>query len=97
MDESSSRGHSGSNGILRNYRLGRVIGTGTFAKVKRAVHISTGIKVAVKILNLKKMKEQKVDEKGMCHLLLSSFLMPRMFMYSDGCSNKTRNPDMETT
>eukprot|EP00039_Didymoeca_costata_P030836 m.31657 g.31657 ORF g.31657 m.31657 type:complete len:613 (+) comp8335_c0_seq1:239-2077(+) len=36
---------------IENYRLGKTIGKGNFAKVKVAVHIPTGVEVAVKIIN----------------------------------------------
>lgn len=36
--------------VLSNYRIGKTLGHGAFAKVKLAVHNLTGIKVAIKIL-----------------------------------------------
>lgn len=42
---------------LPNYRLGKTLGVGSFAKVKLAVHNLTGIKVAIKILD-----HQTLDE-----------------------------------
>eukprot|EP00232_Nephroselmis_pyriformis_P004979 CAMPEP_0182903420 /NCGR_PEP_ID=MMETSP0034_2-20130328/31260_1 /TAXON_ID=156128 /ORGANISM="Nephroselmis pyriformis, Strain CCMP717" /LENGTH=515 /DNA_ID=CAMNT_0025038291 /DNA_START=214 /DNA_END=1761 /DNA_ORIENTATION=+ len=48
---------------LPNYRLGKTLGIGSFGKVKVAEHILTGHKVAVKILNRKKIKAMDMDEK----------------------------------
>ncbi|MES1908068.1 MAG: hypothetical protein MHM6MM_001074 [Cercozoa sp. M6MM] len=45
------------------YRLGRTLGQGTFSKVKLAVHMPTGRKVAIKILNRRKLEALKVQEK----------------------------------
>ncbi|KAI3760700.1 hypothetical protein L1987_51098 [Smallanthus sonchifolius] len=47
MDETSG---SGSLSPLSNYRLGKTLGFGAFGKVKVALHILTGIKVAIKLL-----------------------------------------------
>ena len=41
-----------------NYLLGNTVGEGTFGKVKIAIHIPTGEKVAVKILEKKRIQEQ---------------------------------------
>ena len=40
-----------------NYILSEQIGTGTFSKVTKAIHILTGEKVAVKILDKSKIKD----------------------------------------
>ena len=60
---------------IGNYKLTKNLGNGTFGKVKRtpspwpyfsalvAVHEVTGHKVAVKILNKKKIRQQNVFEK----------------------------------
>lgn len=50
--------------FLRNYKLGKTLGIGSFGKVKIAVHALTGHKVAVKILNRKKIKNMDMEEKG---------------------------------
>jgi Neu-associated kinase len=39
------------------YLLGRTLGEGAFAKVKEALHITTGEKVAVKVIDKKKAKD----------------------------------------
>lgn len=44
-----------------NYLLGRTLGAGSFGEVKEAVHISTGEKVAIKILDKTKMKVEEND------------------------------------
>lgn len=56
--------HSSSE-TIRNYKLGKTLGQGTFGKVKIAVHISTGEKVtsaltqvAVKVLEKSRMTEE---------------------------------------
>lgn len=60
---------------LKNYKLIRNIGHGSFGKVKAAKHRLTGIKVAIKILNRQKMREKRMEEKGMSPsaAMLSSF------------------------
>jgi 5'-AMP-activated protein kinase catalytic alpha subunit len=50
--------------FLSNYRLGKTLGIGSFGKVKIAEHILTGNKVAIKILNRKKIKQMDMEEKG---------------------------------
>ncbi|XP_024392471.1 SNF1-related protein kinase catalytic subunit alpha KIN11 isoform X3 [Physcomitrium patens] len=42
-----------------NYRLGKTLGIGAFSKVKSAIHILTGQKVAIKIINKEKMKDME--------------------------------------
>lgn len=54
----------GAEFFLSNYRLGKTLGIGSFGKVKVAEHILTGHKVAIKILNRKKIKQMDMDEKG---------------------------------
>jgi 5'-AMP-activated protein kinase catalytic alpha subunit len=49
--------------FLSNYRLGKTLGIGSFGKVKVAEHILTGNKVAIKILNRKKIKQMEMEEK----------------------------------
>ena len=44
--------------MVGNYILGKTIGEGTFGKVKIAVHIPTGEKVAVKVLEKSRIREQ---------------------------------------
>ncbi|XP_073018905.1 SNF1-related protein kinase catalytic subunit alpha KIN10-like [Primulina eburnea] len=49
--------------FLRNYKLGKTLGIGSFGKVKIADHALTGHKVAIKILNRKKIKNMDMEEK----------------------------------
>jgi len=42
---------------IKNYQIGKVIGEGTFGKVRMGLHIPTDEKVAIKILEKKKMIE----------------------------------------
>lgn len=49
--------------ILGQYKLGKTLGIGAFGKVKLAVHMTTGLKVAIKILNKGKIKHMEMAEK----------------------------------
>jgi 5'-AMP-activated protein kinase catalytic alpha subunit len=51
---------------LAGYRIGKTLGIGSFGKVKIAEHIITGHKVAIKILNRRKIKSMEMEEKGWC-------------------------------
>jgi 5'-AMP-activated protein kinase catalytic alpha subunit len=73
-DAGAAPGHAGQPGaqgfasssaefFLQNYRLGKTLGIGSFGKVKVAEHILTGHKVAIKILNRKKIKQMDMEEK----------------------------------
>ncbi|KAI3859462.1 hypothetical protein MKW92_002955 [Papaver armeniacum] len=69
MDISGSASASNTNGgdndaemSLVNYKLGKTLGIGAFSKVKLADHIPTGIKVAIKIYNRRKLKKMKMNE-----------------------------------
>ena len=70
MDAQGGRGGSGVDVFLQNYNLGKTLGIGSFGKVKIAVHKLTGHKVAIKILNRKKIKNMEMEEKGMCSKFL---------------------------
>eukprot|EP00741_Cyanophora_paradoxa_P023685 tig00021612_g22879.t1 len=48
---------------IGQYKLGKTLGIGSFGKVKLAEHELTGQKVAVKIMNRKKIKSLDMDEK----------------------------------
>jgi len=56
-------GGTGADTPLRNYRMGKTLGHGSFGKVKIAEHLPTGYKVAIKILNRRKMKSPDMEEK----------------------------------
>lgn len=65
MDHSPNRfGGNGVESILANYKLGKTLGIGSFGKVKIAEHVVTGHKVAIKILNRRKIKNMEMEEKG---------------------------------
>lgn len=76
MEQPFRRTRSSEDPSLKNYLLIRNIGHGAFGKVKVAKHRLTGIKVAIKILNRHKMREKRMEEKGMSVLAarLSSFI-----------------------
>lgn len=65
MDGSSGLGSNGLDVFLQNYKLGKTLGIGSFGKVKIAEHILTGHKVAVKVLNRRKIKNMEMEEKGL--------------------------------
>ncbi|MEW5318425.1 MAG: hypothetical protein WDW38_009648 [Sanguina aurantia] len=54
---------NGAEFFLANYRLGKTLGIGSFGKVKVAEHVLTGHKVAIKILNRKKIQAMDMEEK----------------------------------
>lgn len=59
FDKNKGGGHEqGARKMVGNYILGKTIGEGTFGKVTIAVHIPTKEKVAVKILEKSRIKEQ---------------------------------------
>ncbi|KAM5581327.1 SNF1-related protein kinase catalytic subunit alpha KIN10 [Rosa sericea] len=63
MDGSVGRGGSSADAYLPNYKLGKTLGIGSFGKVKIAEHALTGHKVAIKILNRRKIKNMEMEEK----------------------------------
>jgi len=65
MDGSAGPGGGNVNAFLRNYKMGKTLGIGSFGKVKIAEHVLTGHKVAIKILNRRKIKNMEMEEKGM--------------------------------
>ena len=69
MDGPTGRGGSGVDMFLPNYKLGKTLGIGSFGKVKIAEHVLTSHKVAIKILNRRKIKNMEMEEKGLCCLL----------------------------
>ena len=48
---------------IDHYVLGKTLGIGSFGKVKLAVHKETGIKVAIKVLNKKKVQALDMNDK----------------------------------
>lgn len=63
MDGSAGQGSSSADVFLRNYKFGKTLGIGSFGKVKIAEHVLTGYKVAVKILNRRKIRNMEMEEK----------------------------------
>ncbi|KAL2528650.1 SNF1-related protein kinase catalytic subunit alpha KIN10 [Forsythia ovata] len=61
--DGSFQGGTSVDSLLRNYKLGKTLGIGSFGKVKIAEHTLTGHKVAVKILNRRKIKNMDMEEK----------------------------------
>ena len=53
----------GQDSLLHSYRISRTLGFGSFGKVKIGEHILTGHKVAIKVLNRKKVKSMDMEEK----------------------------------
>jgi 5'-AMP-activated protein kinase catalytic alpha subunit len=56
---------------IGNYRLGKLLGYGSFGVVRLGVNVITNHQVAIKILNKKKMKQLKVKEKTYKEIHLS--------------------------
>jgi 5'-AMP-activated protein kinase catalytic alpha subunit len=52
-----------TDSLLHNYRISRTLGFGSFGKVKIGEHILTGHKVAIKVLNRKKVRSMEMEEK----------------------------------
>ncbi|XP_039142469.1 SNF1-related protein kinase catalytic subunit alpha KIN10-like [Dioscorea cayenensis subsp. rotundata] len=63
MEGPGNRGGTTADAFLTNYKLGKTLGIGSFGKVKIAEHTLTGHKVAVKILNRRKIKNMEMEEK----------------------------------
>ncbi|KAI9121406.1 hypothetical protein K1719_008439 [Acacia pycnantha] len=61
--DGSGRGSTGVDAYLPNYKLGKTLGIGAFGKVKIAEHVLTRHKVAIKILNKRKVKNMEMEEK----------------------------------
>lgn len=61
---SSSRGGGYPEALVKSYKLGKTLGIGSFAKVKVAEHIGTGLRVAIKIVDRRQMKSMDMEEKG---------------------------------
>ncbi|XP_052189586.1 SNF1-related protein kinase catalytic subunit alpha KIN10-like [Diospyros lotus] len=63
MDGPSGQGGTSVDMFFRTYKLGKTLGIGSFGKVKIAEHVLTGYKVAVKILNRRKIRNMEMEEK----------------------------------
>jgi serine/threonine protein kinase len=62
-------GGSSIQPLLPHYKLDKIIGIGSFGKVKIAEHVLTRHKVAIKILNRREIKDGKMEEKGLYYFL----------------------------
>lgn len=60
--------------FLKNYKVGKILGVGSTAKVKAAIHKLTGHQVAIKILNHHKIAKMGLEHKGPFSFLLIFFL-----------------------
>lgn len=69
MEGSTGRGGGNVDMYLSNYKLGKTLGIGSFGKVRIAEHALTCHKVAIKILNRRKIKNMEMEEKGWFNLL----------------------------
>eukprot|EP00729_Bicosta_minor_P002963 gene2963-26851_t len=52
----------GMQQTIDNYRIGKTIGKGNFAKVKLAVHVMTGVEVAIKIIDKLNLNEDSLSK-----------------------------------
>ncbi|CAN7081437.1 unnamed protein product [Brassica oleracea var. botrytis] len=72
-------GSDGVESILQNYKLGRVLGIGSFGKVKIAEHTLTGHNVAIKIISRRKINNMEMEEKVRREIkILSLFMHPHI-------------------
>ncbi|KAG7548533.1 Protein kinase domain [Arabidopsis suecica] len=75
MEGSSRKKTSKKESVLPNYRIGKTLGHGSFAKVKLAVHVPTGHNVAIKIFDRLKIKKMDVDIKVLREIKILRLLM----------------------
>ena len=74
---------------IGNYFIKKTIGSGNFGKVKLAIHIPTGEKVAIKIVEKSKMKENDDIIRLERELeMLSKLEFPNVIMVSEIFENK---------
>lgn len=74
MEGPVGRGGSSVDTYLSNYKLGKTLGIGSFGKVKIAEHALTGHKVAIKILNRRKIKNMEMEEKGQPSIFVNRWM-----------------------
>lgn len=63
---------------MPQYYLERTLGIGSFGKVKLARHVSTGLKVAIKILNLQKLSASDAEKVRREVKILAAFSHPHI-------------------
>ena len=71
--------------IVGSYIIGDTIGEGTFGKVKLAIHISTGEKVAIKILDKEKIIDN--DDNAFAKEVVAEFKNAGTFIFTGGENN----------
>ncbi|KAJ3261485.1 MAP/microtubule affinity-regulating kinase 3 [Boothiomyces macroporosus] len=80
---------------LSNYEIGKTIGEGAFSKVKVGRHIPTGVKVAIKIMNIEKQKVALEEKKKIQTLVDHSLARrARKKIYADAIEQIKHNPDL---
>ncbi|CAH8385729.1 unnamed protein product [Eruca vesicaria subsp. sativa] len=67
MDGSGGKG--GVESILPNHKLGKILGIGSFGKVKMVEHTLTGHNVSMKIISSSKIKNMYMEVKGHSDIL----------------------------
>lgn len=77
MDRPAKKKKS-SQVLMPRYFLERTLGIGSFGKVKLARHVSTGLKVAIKILNLQKLNASDAEKVRREVKILAAFSHPHI-------------------
>ncbi|KAK1292710.1 SNF1-related protein kinase catalytic subunit alpha KIN10 [Acorus calamus] len=83
MDENVAKGVRNSDILMPYYKLGKPLGYGTFAKVKLGRHVTTGKKVAIKILNTQMLDDVAIQRVQREIKILKSFSHPHIMRFYD--------------